>query len=197
MLLLVTCPALAQTWTSGLFTHPPAPELKLQDLYGAPLSLNEYQGRVVVVTFIDKKSQTEAISWTERLPEDYLGDERVVFINVIFPGGISFLVPRVKVVERLRSEITSVRAQLRASMTPEQRTRLENSTIRWAADWKRRHSARWGVVRHRVNVFIVSPDGRLRETLRGMTPATAEILERNLDILLKRAAPRQAKGGPE
>ena len=170
---------------SSLFTYPLAAPLAMTDLYGETLSLQDYRGRVVVVSFIDKKSQKEAIEWVESLPADYLGDSKLVFVNVIFPGGISFLVPRPKVVQRLRSDIESVRQSMRLSLPTGDRAKLEKTTIRWAADWKRHHSTRWGVIRHRVNVFIVDGQGRLRDTLRGMSDSTTKRLSLLLPRLLE------------
>ena len=183
-------PAKGNSWLgsfSSLFTYPAAAPLEMTDLYGQPLSLEDYRGRVVVVSFIDKKSQKEAIEWVESLPADYLGLPKLAFVNVIFPGGISFLVPRPKVVKRLRGDIENVRQSMRHSLSPAEREKLKKTTIRWAADWKRHHSTRWGVIRHRVNVFIVDSQGRLRDTLRGMNVSTTKRVSLLLPRLLKAA----------
>jgi len=182
---------------TGLFDYPAAPPLELTDLYGDHLTLADYRGRVVVVSFIDKQSRDEAIRWTESLPADYLGDPRLAFVNVVFPGGISFLVPRPKVVDRLRADIAAIRAGMRDSMPPDDRERLARTTIRWAVDWKRRHSAEWGVIRHNVNVYVVDAQGRLRDTHRGMTASTTARLDALVPRLLDDvAAPASVPHAP-
>jgi cytochrome oxidase Cu insertion factor (SCO1/SenC/PrrC family) len=153
---------------ADLFTYPDAPNLDLQDLYGNQLSLTSYKGKIVIVSFLDKKSQEEATTWVESLPASYLGDSRIVFVNVVFPGGISFLVPRPKVVSRLRQDIEDLRESFRKSLSPKEQLEMESTEIRWAADWKRDWASRWGSIRHMVNVFIIDQDGKLRDTIRGM-----------------------------
>ena len=197
---VTTSPPQTNNWLgsfSSFFTYPKAAKLEMMDLYGKHLSLDDYKNKVVVVSFIDKKSRKEAIEWVESLPADYLGDNRLAFVNVIFPGGISFLVPRPKVVQRLRDDVKTVRDGMRQSLPPEERANLDKTTIRWAADWKRHHSHRWGVIRHRVNVFIIDSEGRLRDTLRGMTKTTTQRVSLLLPRLLKAATPKRAKGGTQ
>ncbi len=173
---------------SGIFSYPVSPSLKLVDLYGKQMDIQDYRNKVVVLAFIDKKSQAETIKWVENLPSDYLGDKRLVFINVIFPGGISFVIPRAKVVKRLRKDIGNIRASLQTSLNTDEGERLEKTEIRWAADWKRQHSSRWGAIRHRVNLFLIDSTGHIRDTMRGMSISTTTRLKITLPRLLAECA---------
>lgn len=178
-----------------VLTDPLAPPLSLPGLYGQPLDLAAYRGRVAVVSFVDRKSSADAMRWADELPGEWLGDPRLVFLNVVFPGGISFLVPRPAVVDRLRDEIAATMADYAAGLPPDLRRRFDATEIRWAADWKRRTSGDWGVVRHELNVFVVDGQGRLRERMHGATEATRELLRRTLTVLLRETSASPATGG--
>ena len=167
---------------SDLFSYPPAPPLKLMDLYGKQLTLSSYKGKIVIVSFLDKKSQAEATTWVESLPASYLGDSRIVFANIVYPGGISFLVPRPKVISRLRRDIEELRTGFRDSLSTEEQKQMRKTEIRWAADWKRNWAGQWGSIRHMVNVFVIDQDGRLRDTIRGMN----DRVQKRLNLVVSR-----------
>jgi len=170
---------------SSLFSYPKAPTLELTDLYGSKLSIDSYKGKVVIVSFIDKKSQDEAIKWVESLPSTYLGDSRIAFANVIYPGGVSFLVPRKKVLSRLKNNIETLRTNFAQSLSKQEQNKLSTTEIRWAADWKRNWSSKWGTIRHMVNIFVVDQDGMLRDTIRGMNDKVIQRLKLVIDKLIK------------
>lgn len=170
---------------STIFSYPQAKPLNLMDLYGTNLNIEDYKDKILIVSFLDKKSQEEAIEWVESLPSSYLGSKDIVFINVIYPGGVSVLVPRGKVVERLRNDIHSLRTGFRKGLSPEDKSRMDATEIRWAADWERKWSQKWGSMRHMVNIFIIDRQGILRDTIRGMNDRVVERLNLVVNKLLE------------
>jgi hypothetical protein len=149
-----------------MFEAPVAPNIKQSDLFGRRFSLHGLQGRVVVLSFLDRDSVTEAIEWLERQTTWLLHQQDVSFINVFHPGGISFMIPRGEVVHRIRKEVNESHRRFEAQLHPEDRKLLKKADIRWVVDWERSHAAKYPVEAGRVNVFLVDEDKRIREVLR-------------------------------
>ncbi|MBI3890622.1 MAG: hypothetical protein HY303_03730, partial [Candidatus Wallbacteria bacterium] len=77
-----------------VFDYQVAPDFRQNDLYGRRVSLAEYAGRLCIVTFVDQRNEEEARAWLEEQSIDYLGDTDIVFVNVLYPGRIPFIVSR-------------------------------------------------------------------------------------------------------
>lgn len=176
VLLVLSAPARAEDWLAALQEQvasldslvdaPEAAEISQVDLFGESFRLSSLRGRVVLLSFLDRQSADEAITWLERQTTWMLHQPEVSFVNVFHPGGISFMIPRGEVVHRIRKSVRNSERSFAAGLTPEEREQLEAADIHWVVDWKRRISARYPVERGRVNVFLLDRKGRIREVHR-------------------------------
>ena len=149
-----------------MFQAPEAPEIAQTDLYGKRFTLHGLEGRVVVLSFLDRESVAEAIQWLERQTTWLLHQQGVTFVNVFHPGGISFMIPRGEVVHRIRKEVDQSHRRFEAKLHPDDRALLDRADIRWVVDWDRSHAAKYPVEAGRVNLFLVDEQSRIREVLR-------------------------------
>lgn len=149
-----------------IFQAPEAPEISQRDLFGRRFSLHGLEGRIVVLSFLDRDSVGEAIQWLERQTTWLLHQPDVTFVNVFHPGGISFMIPRGEVVHRIRKEVDQSHRRFERQLHPDDRVLLAKADIRWVVDWERSHAAKYPVEAGRVNLFLVDEQRRIREVLR-------------------------------
>ncbi len=196
LLLLAGSPALAEggDWLAALGRQvasldraarpPEAPDFGRVDLFGKPFRLSGLAGRTVVLSFLDRDSVPEAVRWLDRQTTWFLHQEGITFVNVFFPGGIFFLVPRGEAVARIRREVDETRAGMAEGLDPASRQRLETADIRWVVDWKREWSSLYPVERGRVNLFLLDRERRIREVWRYQDDEPPERLQEAVVRLL-------------
>jgi hypothetical protein len=159
-----------------LNSYSKAPELNLTDFKGKPLSMDSYKGNIVVVSFLDKESKDEGIKWLEALPVNEIGNSKIVFVNIIYPGHLPFFVPERMALGKLQNKIIGIRNNLARTLSDSELQKIKASEIRWAVDWKRKWSSKWETKRNIVNTFIVDQDGMLMGTTTGVDQKALEDL---------------------
>ena len=168
---------------------PRAPGFRATDMYGKEVSLDDYHGANVVLTFLSPTCVKDAVEWLKGVQTNFLGLRDVVFVNVLFPGPTPAFSSRSASLKTLRTKIEDFYAQARDHMAPDDRKRLESSEIRWIVDWKRDLHERYDVVPDRVTILLIDGNGRVREQIGRRTPDSERRLVEVLDSL--RANARQ------
>lgn len=208
LVLLARAPALAQgdifsTLSKTLSTldevldAPEAAPIRAVDLYGKRFDLKEKRGKIVLLTFLDRDSANEAIHWLERQTTWLLHQPGVSFVNVFYPGGMFFMIPRGEAVHRIRQEVGKTRQEMMASLPPDEQKRLEAADIRWVVDWKRGIASRYPVERGRANLFLLDELGRIREVLRYDPEDPRDHVRSGVIALLEERARRTPDGAAE
>ncbi|MBI3891127.1 MAG: hypothetical protein HY303_06315, partial [Candidatus Wallbacteria bacterium] len=159
-----------------VFDYQVAPDFRSNDLYGRRVSLAEYAGRLCIVTFVDQRNEEEARAWLEEQSIDYLGDPDIVFVNVLYPGRIPFIVSRDNAADSIRREVDRFLEQLWQNFSEKEREQFQKTTIRWIVDWKRDLQRAFNTTRDRVNIVVIDGQGRIRQIVRKKTPKTVEQL---------------------
>ncbi|MDD5090247.1 MAG: hypothetical protein PHQ23_04955 [Candidatus Wallbacteria bacterium] len=131
------------------------------DAFGKRFELKGLIGRVLVISIGDKKSVVEESLWNswENLQRF---SSKTVFVNVFYPGGVSFSVPRGEVVSRIRKSINQRTKEVIRTAPAARRDFLRALEIHWIIDWERKISARYAAPRHRVVVYLSDRKGRIR-----------------------------------
>ncbi|MBI4872367.1 MAG: hypothetical protein HY814_12465 [Candidatus Riflebacteria bacterium] len=159
------------------FDYPLMPDFRLRDLYGKSVSPDDLQGRIAIFSFVDQKNEDEARSWLSEQSIDYMGNPNIVFVNVLYPGRIPFVVSRGNAAESIRAEIDRFLDEEWKRYTDQERQLFSRTTIRWLVDWKRDLQRKFNVTRDRVNIVIVDGQGRIRDLVRKKTPETVAALK--------------------
>lgn len=165
---------------------PKAPPLRCSDLFGAPFDLSALEGKVVILASVDRKSQDEAFRWLQGQPVFHLGRKDLAYVNLVFPGGIFFLVPRGEAVVRIRKMIDEATAGVTADLSPDDRRRFDGTEIHWIVDWKRDAMGRFGAFPGRVNLFVIDHEGRIVEVIRRLDDRAQAILHEAVRVALDR-----------
>ncbi len=107
-------------------------------------------------------------------------------MNLIYPGGVFFLVPRGEAVVRIRKQIDDATKQIKTDLSPEDRQRFDKTEIHWFVDWRRKVMGRFGAFPGRVNFFVINHEGRVTEVIRRLDSRTTRILDESIRIALLR-----------
>lgn len=146
--------------------RPPAPHFSQTDLFGNEFDLSQTRGKITLLTFLDRNSSAEAVAWLERQTTWLLHQPDISFVNVFYPGGHSFLIPRGEVVVKIREEIQKSEAALMKDLPPPDVQAYQDAEIHWLVDWKRQISRLYPVERGRVNLFLLDRQGSIVEVHR-------------------------------
>jgi cytochrome oxidase Cu insertion factor (SCO1/SenC/PrrC family) len=159
------------------FENPMAPDFSAVDLYGNRMSMRDLRGRIVVMSFVDQKNEEEARAWLSEQSMDYMGDPDLVFLNVLYPGRIPFIVSRGNAADSIRQEVDRYLDETWRQLDEKEKQAFRATSMRWLVDWKRELQRRYNVTRDRMNIVIVDAQGRIREIVRNKTPATVARLK--------------------
>jgi len=132
------------------------------DAFGNHFDMDDYIGRNIVVSIGDKKSDLEHSLWND-WKNLFVFSPDTIFINIYFPGGISFTVPRGEVVHRIRRSINNRKKEILNSVTKDKKNFLSSLDIHWIIDWKRKITRRFHAPRHNIISFFVDKDGIVRD----------------------------------
>ncbi len=158
-----------------LFSYPAAPDFVTVDAFGKRFRLRETDGCTRIITFFDRRNREAVMRMVESLPEELLDKDGIVFVNVIHPGGISFLVPRGEVIARIRRRIRDCERTYLRRVDPATAEAYAKTMIIWIVDWKRRLARRYHSVSGLINVYLVDESGRIRNLYRSRIPDAARI----------------------
>ncbi len=160
-----------------VFEYQYAPQFELRDLHGLTVSPGTLAGKIAILAFVDQKSQAEAKAWLTDQSLDFLGDPGLVFVNVLYPGSLPFVVSRGKASEQIRTEIDRHVQLTREKFEPAKLERFDRTEIHWVVDWNRELQRDFNVTRGRLNMVVLDGKGRIREIIRKKTPRSTKRLE--------------------
>jgi len=160
-----------------------APHFLVDDMYQRKISLDQYRGRAVVLTFLSPQCYKEAIGWLKGVQTNFLGDPSIVFINVLYPGPTPAFSSRNANQRKIRDRVEDFYTEVRERMPPEERRRLESTEIRWIVDWRQDLHRRYDVEANRVHIFLLDQDGRKKDSFSQRTPQTEKLLGDSLEGL--------------
>ena len=129
-------------------TRAQVPAFTLEDQYGETHKYAFPRGRVLLVTISGQKGSKDMDPWLETLHEAY--DGKIDFQGIADLSNVPYLARKL------------ARAAIR-----------KKSTLPVLCDWSGEVSQRFGADSAAANVFVVSPDGRIRHHAKGPITATA------------------------
>lgn len=160
-----------------------APDFRASDMYGKEISLADYRGAAVVLTFLSPACVNDAVGWLKGVQRSFLGQRDVVFVNILHPGPTPAFSSRSASLKKIRDKVEDFYAQARDKMPEDERRRLESTEIRWIIDWKRDLHERYDAIADRVTILLLDKDGRIREQIGRRTPEAERRLVEVLDGL--------------
>ena len=170
--------------SSGFSQDPDSLSFSFRDLNG-----NEGRfpilGKQVVLSFLNKGSSNVLEKWFDSLPYEDLESEQMVFVNIIFPGGIFFMIPKKKARNSLRTKVNQEISNYLSDCTELERRLYGSLDIRWIPDFKRKVFAQFGLKSSHSHFLLFSEAGTIQGIYEGFTQM------QKMDFLSKLGAPRK------
>ncbi len=138
-------------------------------------------GTLHVVSFLNKRSESSIKMWTDFLPLKTLANRSVVFTNIVFPGGLFFMIPRSKAILKIRKTIENEINKFQKQWTAEERQIYQTLDINWVVDFKRKFFKAYQLNSNYSHLFLINSEGKLLKRLQQGNPSE---LQSFLDILL-------------
>ena len=92
-------------------------------------------GRSLILSLLNHDSTNAVQQWIEALPLEKVKQHNLSFINIVFPGGLFFLIPPRKALKTLQKRIDrEVKSYLEHAGAKERRI-FQELDIRWVADF--------------------------------------------------------------
>ena len=145
--------------------YPGNPPLVAVDLYSRPLKLPS-TGTIHVVSFLNKHSGDSIKRWTEFLPLKKLKNSQVQFTNIVFPGGLFFMIPKSKALSKIRKTISKEISLFQEGWTQEEQSNYQNLNVYWLVDFKRKLFKSYGLNSRFSYLFLINTEGKLLKKLR-------------------------------
>lgn len=98
-------------------------------------------------------------------------DIPVQFTNIVFPGGIFFMIPENKAISKMRRNIEEEIERFQAHWNEDQKSLYNSLNVHWAADFKRKLFKSYGLNSRNSYLFLVSPQGQLLSKVQQDNPA--------------------------
>ena len=123
-------------------------------------------GTTHVVSFLNKHSGNAVKVWAELLPMKKLKNSRIQFTNIVFPGGLFFMIPKSKAIAKIRKTITNEITQFQNDWPIEEKENYRNLEIHWIVDFKRKLFKTYDLNSRYSYLFLIDAQGRLLKKLR-------------------------------
>lgn len=121
------------------------------------ISFPEQNEKIYIISFFSEKTSTAVFEWLSILPLKRLNPEKIEFINIVFPGGLFFMIPPKKALATLRQQISDEIEKNLANCHIEQQRFFQSLRIRWIADFQRKIFRSWGLDSQESWFFFFSP----------------------------------------
>lgn len=131
----------------------------LSSLHGDLIALGGPADRATLVVTVDRDAKDEAVAWLETYAAELARLTRVRLVNLLFPGGVSFVVPRAVAAKQIKKDVDRIQARARAKLSPELQAGWDALAIAWHVDWTRKLVGELGAPRHRLALYLVDPAG--------------------------------------
>jgi len=159
--------------------YPGEPPLEVQDMYSETVKLPS-TGTLHVVSFLNKQSGSSVRLWTEFLPLKMLANHSVVFSNIVFPGGLFFMIPKSKALSKIRKIIENEVNQFQEGWPAEDKKVYQSLKINWVVDFKRNLFKKYELNSRYSYLFLINSEGKLLKKIRQGNPSESQSF---LDLL--------------
>lgn len=139
------------------------PDVQLTSVHGDPMDFAAQRGKWLLLAFVDRDSREEAVDWFERFSEDLARTPGLVVFNLLFPGKVSFVVPRAIAIKKIRKEVDKIMERTRQALPEDLREPFDGLLLRWHVDWRRGLIRDFGAPSHRLSMLLADPTGKIVE----------------------------------
>ena len=151
--------------TSAPILYPGKPPLKAIDIKSMPIKLPS-TGSIHVVSFLNRHSGDTIKLWAEYLPLIKLKNSRIQFTNIVFPGGLFFMIPKSKAMAKIRKTISNQIMRFQNDWSIEEKISYQNLKVYWTIDFKRKLFKTYGLNSKYSYLFLINSQGQLVKKLR-------------------------------
>lgn len=154
-------------------------DVRLTSTHDQEMRFGAVQGRWLLLAFADRNSRQEAISWFEQFSEQLARTPNLVVFNLLFPGRVSFVVPRAVALRKIRKDVDRIMGRTREGLPEALRPAFDALLLRWHVDWKRTLIQSFGAPRNRLSLLLADPAGKVVAFADRVEESTLiELLER-------------------
>ena len=123
-------------------------------------------GTLHVVSFLNKQSGASVRLWTEFLPLEILAKHSVAFSNIVFPGGLFFMIPKSKALSKIRKTIENEVNQFQKGWSAKEKKIYNSLKINWVVDFKRNLFKKYQLNSRYSYLFLINSEGKLLKKIR-------------------------------
>jgi hypothetical protein len=171
-------------WADAEESKSQFPPFEVGTLFHHQASFPE-QGRITIVSFFSPRSTDELFSWIEVLPLQLSSQLNIRFINILFPGGIFFMIPRKKAYERISEQVQEKIQTALEQMSNEERGIFEQLEIYWVADLDKNIFKSWGLDYNDSWFFLFDEKGKLVRKYSGYSNLQSLDFQLQIQLLNK------------
>ncbi len=154
------------------------PEIRVHSLFAREDLNLPVSGQKTIISFFSPSSLSRLEEWLEHLSLRSEEVRDLVFINVLWPGGTFFMIPRPKAMQRMEDEILESLAELRHD---EDQARLMRSMrMVWVADIERRIHRQLNLKAGPFQAMLLDENGRILGQYEGFSRTQALHLRAHL-----------------
>jgi len=159
-------------------------EFKARSLSGEELRF-PFPGKIVILSFFSASTLEDLQAWIEILPLSLLQEDKLVFLNILYPGPGFALIPPRKARKSLKTRIDRELQTIAQEANTEVPIPLEKMSIHWIPDFKKKLFKRFKLDFRKSHTFLVDSKSRLRGAYQGFS----RIQALNLRLKLKNILP--------
>jgi hypothetical protein len=179
--LLITSCIVVSIWTNfSILYAEQKPENIINAARKKPFSATElFSGKRVdfpcdpekfcIISFFSEKTSNSVFDWLSILPFEQLDPQKIEFINVLFPGGIFFMIPQPKALNAIRKQVTAEIQKNLQNSPPEQQKIFHSLNIKWVADLQRKLFRSWNLDANESWFFFFAPGNNEPTVYRGFS----------------------------
>ena len=135
-----------------------------------------------IVTFFNKHNSPLVKSWIDYLPLREAHNHQVGFVNIIFPGGLFFMIPRRQALKKIKKQVDQAMEGAISTLNPEDQSLVRDLNLHWIADFSRFHFKQLELDSKKMHVLLVDQKGQVLAKETGFHEASASKLR---EFLLK------------
>jgi|GEM_PF-1895506 hypothetical protein len=126
-------------------------------------------GKQVLLSFLNKESSSVLEKWLGSLPLEELKRRQIVFLNILFPGGIFFMIPKKKARYSLGIKVNQEVANYLKFSSEVEREIYDSLDIRWVPDFDRKIFGQFGLNSKQSHFLLFNETGTIQGIYEGFT----------------------------
>jgi len=135
------------------------PQTVFPTVDGVELDSSQMTGQHTLLIFSNPNAKAKGIEWFRSYAKDFVSIQNLSIVNVVSPQGASLVAPKSTLVRRLKRSVDKVMVEVRESLPPNLKPRLDALDVHWTMDWKGRISESFIASVNELSMVLVGPDG--------------------------------------